>query len=255
MNDGSDKRDLKIIDEDKDLGVQFDKTLTFGKHIGTIANKATRVVGVIKRTFDHMDEHVFKTLYKSMVHPHLEYANSVWSPYLKRDIDKLEKVQRRATKIVPSLRDIPYATRLLLLDLPTLENRRLRRDLIQVYKILHELQDIAVSKMFDMTRNVEGLRGHDLKINKQRCFSRLRQNCFSQRVCNVWNKLPAAVVHAQSTNIFKNGIDEFLTKHIDMFSFSVFSTGPNYVDIQINPALTSHIPPSIAFSTIALSYV
>ncbi|XP_072013931.1 uncharacterized protein [Amphiura filiformis] len=209
MNDGSDKRDLKIIDEEKDLGVQFDKTLTFGKHIGTIANKATRVVGVIKRTFDHMDEHVFKTLYKSMVRPHLEYANSVWSPYLKRDIDKLEKVQRRATKIVPSLRDTPYTTRLMLLDLPTLAYRRLQGDLIQVYKILHELQDIEVSKMFDMTRNVKGLRGHDLKINKQRCFSRLRQNCFSQRVCNVWNKLPAAVVHAQSPGPIHQHLQEW----------------------------------------------
>ena len=89
-----------------------------------------------------MDEQIFKVLYKSMVRPHLEYANSVWNPYLKKDLDKLEKVQRRATKLVPSLKDQPYPTRLLLLDLPTLAYRRLRGDLVQVYKTLHGFQDV-----------------------------------------------------------------------------------------------------------------
>ena len=99
-------------------------------------------MGVIRRSFDYMDEQMFKTLYKSMVSPHLEYANTIWSPFLKRDIEKLEKVQRRATKIVPALRDLPYSTRLLLLDLPTLAYRRLRGDLIQVFKIVHGIQDV-----------------------------------------------------------------------------------------------------------------
>ena len=61
----------------------FQSSLTFSKHIGIIANKATRIVGVIRRNFDHMDEQMFKTLYKSMVRPHLEYANTIWSPFLK----------------------------------------------------------------------------------------------------------------------------------------------------------------------------
>ena len=108
MTEGNHSRNLKEIDDEKDLGVLFDKSLTFSKHIGAIANKATRILGVIKRTFDYMDEETFKALYKTMVRPHLEYANSVWCPYLKRDINKLEKVQRRATKIVPSLRELPY---------------------------------------------------------------------------------------------------------------------------------------------------
>ncbi len=107
MKDGSSTRDLREIDEEKDLGVLFDSSLTFSKHIGSIANKATKVVGVIRRSFDHMDEQMFKVLYKSMVRPPPPppYANIVWSPYLKKDIDKLEKVQRRGTKLVPSLRD------------------------------------------------------------------------------------------------------------------------------------------------------
>ena len=97
-----------------------------------------------------------------------------------------------------------------------------RGDLIQVFKVMHGFQDVHPDKLFDMSRNVNGptLRGHDLKINKERSTTRIRQNNFTQRVCNVWNKLPAAVVHSHSTNIFKNGIDEYLTKNIDMYSFA-----------------------------------
>ena len=93
MRDGDSTRDLCVIEEEKDLGVVFDSSLTFSKHLGTIANKATKIVGVIRRSFDYMGEQMFKTLYKSMVLPHLEYANTMWSPFLKRDIDMLEKVQ------------------------------------------------------------------------------------------------------------------------------------------------------------------
>ena len=87
-------------------------------------------------------------------------------------------------------------------------------------KVMHGFQDVHPDKLFDMSRNVKGLRGHDLKINKERSTTRIRQNNFTQRVCNVWNKLPAAVVHSHSTNIFKTGIDEYLTKNIDMYSFA-----------------------------------
>ena len=112
-----------------------------------------------------------------------------------------------------------YPTRLILLDLPTLAYRWLRGDLIQVFKIVNGIQDVERSSLFVMTTTAEGLRGHDLKLSKQRSQTRLRQNCFSQRVCNAWSKLPASVVYSQTTNIFKNGIDEFLSRNIDKFSF------------------------------------
>ena len=69
--------------------------------------KANRIVGVIKRTFGHKDEEIFKPLYKTLVRPHLEYANCVWSPLLERDRTTIEKVQRRATKMIPALKDLP----------------------------------------------------------------------------------------------------------------------------------------------------
>ena len=103
----------------------------------------------------------------------------------------------------------PYPERLARLKLPTLAFRRLRGDMIQVYRIMHRFADIQPCTLFDMEPKVGSLRGHNLKIQKTRCKGRIRRNCFSQRVVNIWNKLPGHVVSAKTTNSFKNAIDAY----------------------------------------------
>ena len=81
-----------------------------------------------------------------MVRPRVEYVNSIWSPYKKGDIEAIEKVQKRATKLVISFKKLPYKERLLQLNLHTLKYRRLRRDMIEVgYKIIHDMYDRSVA--------------------------------------------------------------------------------------------------------------
>jgi hypothetical protein len=159
MRDGLSRSDLEIKDEEKDLGVVFDPSLKFSKHVGKVANKANRIAGLIRRTFTHMDENMFLLLYKTLVRPHLEYANCVWNPFLQQDIDKLEKVQRRATKMIPAFKDLPYSSRLERLNLPTLAFRRHRGDMIQVFKILHGFNDMDRNKLFEMKDCEHDLRG------------------------------------------------------------------------------------------------
>ncbi|VDI69439.1 Hypothetical predicted protein [Mytilus galloprovincialis] len=89
---------LSTVKEEKDLAVTFRSNLKFEKHISDIYNKAQRVLSLIHHSFDYMDQDMFLTIYKSIVRPLLEYATCVWSLYLKKDIRKLESVQRRATK-------------------------------------------------------------------------------------------------------------------------------------------------------------
>ena len=112
MQEDSVQRNVTETREEKDLGVLFDPSLKFSKHVGLIASRANRILGVIKRSFDYMDHEMFCILYKTLIRPHLEYANSIWSPLLQKDKEILEKVQRRATKIIPKIRDLPYQDRL-----------------------------------------------------------------------------------------------------------------------------------------------
>ena len=97
---------------EKDLGVYIDSDLTFEAHIREVVNKANRVTGVIKRNFKDLSCSAFVLLYKAMVRSHLEYAQNVWSPYKRKYIDMIEKVQRRATKIIPTIAKMPYKSRL-----------------------------------------------------------------------------------------------------------------------------------------------
>src|SRR6056300_1482147 len=95
----------------KDLGVIFDDQLTFYKHINNQVNKANRIMGSIRRSFSDLNEYNFKTLFVTMVRPHLEYAAPIWSPHLKKDITLIENVQRRASKLVPGLKHLSYQSR------------------------------------------------------------------------------------------------------------------------------------------------
>ena len=89
-----------------------------------------------------------------MVRPILEYAVTVWSPYRKGDIDAVESVTRRATRILPELSGLEYEARLRSLELPTLTYRRLRGDVINVYKYIHGIYRLPLAdNMFEMAQH------------------------------------------------------------------------------------------------------
>ena len=117
---------LETVETEKDLGVLVDRELKFSQHCQLKVNKANSILGCLKHSFKNMDKETFLLLYKAMIRPHLEYASCVWSPHLKRDKDAIERVQRRATKIVPGISHLSYTERLKYLELPTLQFRRER---------------------------------------------------------------------------------------------------------------------------------
>ena len=142
--------------------------------------------------------------------PHLEYCVQAWCPYLQKDIKSLEKVQRRATKLVPSLRERSYEERLKELNLYPLEVRRARGDVIETFKILNGFEDIDASELFTLSDAIT--RGHMKKIYKKRLMKglNLRKFFFSQRVVDNWNNLPEYVISAKTVNQFKNNFDNYL---------------------------------------------
>lgn len=117
---------INQITEEKDLGVLFSEDLKFTHHIENITSKANSMLGLLKCTFKHWTEEGFASVYRTYIRPHLEYAVQVWSPQGRVNINRIEKVQRRATKIIPSLKNLPYEERLRRLNIPKLEDRRER---------------------------------------------------------------------------------------------------------------------------------
>ena len=123
-------------------------------------------------------------------------------PYRKKDIDMLERVQRRATKMIPKLRNISYEMRLKECGLTTLETRRLRGDQIEVFKILNGFENID-RNIFFTVKEERRTRGHGVTLPKKQCRLDIRKFSFSQRTENEWNRLSADCVGASSVNIFK----------------------------------------------------
>ena len=136
------------------MGVLFTPNLKFSERISKITSKANSVVGVIKQLFRCLDKAMFHTLYVSLVHPHLENASQIWNPHLIKDIQALEKVQRRATKLVPELQHLSYGDRLFAINLPSLLYRRRRIDMITVFKIVHGLEGIPFETLFTFHNTV-----------------------------------------------------------------------------------------------------
>ncbi len=163
-------------------------------------------MGMIRRSFVYLDIPTFRILFKAIIRPHLEYAQSVWSPYKKIDIRTIENVQRRASKMVPHLQNLNYEERLRKLDLPTLVYRRLGGDMVEVYKILNQHYDPAVNINFQLRKGPA--RGNILKILKPRCRTRLRQGTFQVRVVDAWNSLPNSVIKAKSIREFATKLDK-----------------------------------------------
>ena len=157
---------VEKVTVEKDLGAFTDTSLKFNEHISNKVNLANRKVELIFRTFTYMDKEMFLNLYKSVVRPHLEYASTIWFPMYKKDKIIIENVQRRATRLVKSVQYLSYHARLRTLGLPSLEYRRNRADMIQVYKLLHDIDDVDKNKLFTMS-TCTATRGHSLKLFKK----------------------------------------------------------------------------------------
>ena len=122
---------LKQVVGEKDLGLNIDNELKFHTQTtAAIKKKANTVLGVIKRSFAYFDNVTLPLLSKSLVRSHLEYGNVVWGSFYKEDTKKIERVQRRATKLIPEIHNRPYQERLIYLKLPSLVYRRSRGDMI-----------------------------------------------------------------------------------------------------------------------------
>ena len=222
----SDNTILDIKDEttERDLGVAIDNHLNFKLHISQTVSQTNRLLGMIRRSFEHLDQETFLYLYKGLIRPKLEYAQAVWNPHLQGSIYAIEAVQRRATKLVPGFSNLEYSERLRKLNLTTLSCRRARGDMLETFKYMKGQYNTSPILHLDTRTHGTTTRGHQLKLEKGRSRLDVRKHFFTQRVVNLWNSLPENLVSAPTVNAFKNQIDQ-------LWQDAPFTTDPNATNI------------------------
>ena len=187
----------------KDLGVIMSEDFKFTAHVDLVCRRAMGELNRIRRSFVSRSPKFLSEIFKQYVRPHLEYAVEVWNPRAVGNIKKIEKVQNRMTKLLPTGRVLSSEQRNISLGLTTHEVRRLRGDLINVYK------NINNESLFKL-RNSDRFRGHSKTISIPAVNTTLRQHSFSYRPLVAWNSLPESVVNAPDLNHFKHKIDEYI---------------------------------------------
>ena len=203
---------LESTDSIKDLGVIVDQKLKFSEHILKISKRANSLLGQIRRCFSYRKKEAFLSLYKTFVRSQLEHAVQLWNPWMKKDIDLLEKVQKRALKQITGLSGT-YEEKLKQIEIPTLENRRQRGDLIQTFKIIRNIDDVNYKNWFRFTSEVNIRDSRSVSEARLEIpFARLdiRKYFFSVRVPKLWNEIPNSTRQNVCTTQFKIGYDEFV---------------------------------------------
>ena len=204
---------LETTDNEKDLGVFIDEKLSFAHHLTTSVKKGRSMTGIIMRHITHKTKDILIPLFKGLVRPILEYAVAVWCPYWKKDIDKLEKVQRQFTKRIKGMKDLTYSGRLSKRKLPSLLYSRIKGDIIEVNKILNYYDPITTKSLLTLSNNPYHTRTNSMKLGKPGFDTKKFQFFFTNRIINLWNKLPSNTVTSESLNTFKNNIDKNLKRY------------------------------------------
>jgi hypothetical protein len=169
---------------------------------------------MLRKAFVFWDIDTTRRLFTTFVRPHLEYAACVWNPYAKKDINLIEKVQQRVTKLPVSARKLSYVERLKKFNLTTLKERRERGDAIQQFKFNKDINIINWHYPVGKTNrgNTEGpvnsVRGLNHRQSSQLTNSKQRENFFSNRIVHIWNNTPSDLWKAKSVNGFKNAYDK-----------------------------------------------
>lgn len=209
---------LEETSEFCDLGLVTSNKLSWNAHVDKISSKANKILGLIKRTCKGMkDVNTLRRLYCALVRSQLEYCTIVWSPFTARNINRLERIQRRATKFILKTDD-DYNTRKEQLNLLSLEDRRFFFDVLFFYRVLNGYINIDISSYIQFYSHSErySLRGKDeLKLKKNYARTNTFKFCYFNRIVHMWNGLPLSVRQAPSVSCFKRGVRDYLTARSD----------------------------------------
>ena len=162
--------------------------LSWNSHIDT-----NQILGLIKRTCrGWKDTETLKTLYCTLERSQVEYGSVVWSPYTSRNIDKLERIQRRGTKFILGQNDISYEDRLKCLNMLSLEKRRYLFDVVFLYKVLNGYLNIELTQLINFYSKADPYKFrhvHDYSLKRNYARTTKFKNSYFNRIVEMWNVL------------------------------------------------------------------
>ena len=204
---------LNSVEYEKDIGIYIDQSLKPSRHCNEAVKRANAVLTQISKSFHFRDRHIFKKLYITYVRPHVENVSPAWNPWLRKDVDLIEKVQKRTVNMISGLIANTYEEKLIELNLESLEYRRTKLDMVQTFKILKNIDKVDERIWFtranDYTeRNTRLNNNRDNLFRSKVSRTEVRNKFFSQRVINIWNNLPDHVKTATKVEQFKKLYDE-----------------------------------------------
>ena len=203
---------IESIESERDLGIIMDQSGKPSLQCAKAAQKGNQVLGQLLRSFQCRDKDVLTQLYKVFVRPHLEYAVQAWSPYMFKDIDILEKVQRRFVRQIRGVHGT-YEEKLVKIGLTSLQARRERGDCIEAFKMLKGFTHVDHTIWLHLMSRMQGaqtrLSSDPLALELQSSRLDLRKHFFSVRVPPMWNSLPLMIRQSQTINQFKNAYDKY----------------------------------------------
>ena len=199
--------EIKAVSTEKDIGFWITDDLSTATHVHKAKNRALGEIARIRRNFSYIDKRAFCILYNQRIRPHLDYGMTACPPESVADSKILERAQAKATALVQGMRGLNAEERRKKLGLMTLEERRERGDLIEVYKILKGHTRIDPAEFWDVRDARNGTRLVKELASKGK---KQRQGFFSYRVIQKWNLLPMEIKLAPSLDSFKNRLDEKL---------------------------------------------
>ena len=217
---------MKETDQEKDLGILISDTLLWHDHVKKGLTKANQMIGWITRNFILREKSVMIRIYKALIRHQIEYCVPVWSPQAEHGswslILELEGVQRRFTRLIDGMGQLPYSERLEALNLTTLAERRIRGDLIETFKAVKEFSSLGHMFTVGQSRmNLKSNFSNNFSISSK--VNKLKRNFLTERVIKYWNKLPIEVKDSDTVNMFKSRLQFFkndcLSKHLSSESY------------------------------------
>ena len=216
--------------KERDLRIWVDSSLKPSTQCEVAAKNANQVLGLITKSFHYRTKSTLIPLFKSLVRPKLEFSAAAWSPWLEKDIECLEKVQRRLIRILSNVRGSTYEEKLKDAGLTLLKDRRERGDLIEAYKTINGFNNVDKSSWFEIadpvqsrqnTRSTSAIDDDGEEVNRssllrERARTDLRNQSYRFRTARSWSLVPDAIRNSKTVNGFKNAYDAWKTKSLTL---------------------------------------